>query len=218
MAYSSILFAQVRPPSAFGRIQSMASSYLLRYKNFPANVASFLPQVASIILPLIHQENGLHYLLLTFSLLTENLPVLLSPRSRNRELHWYLIPMPYWLHSRAWLRSGYVLNHVLVHLHLDRIDVYATHQLSAEGLNILAQVSVQALSSLRKEVQPSSGELPIFISLNSFICGPTPGGSAAWPHPLRSHHFSRNSKIGIQCSLFERWPSRLQPRVGLPVS
>jgi len=91
MTYSSILFVQVRPLSASGRIQSMALSSLLKYKNIPAKVASFLTQVASIVLPLIHQENGLHYLLLAFSPLTENLHVLLSPRSRNLELYLYLL-------------------------------------------------------------------------------------------------------------------------------
>jgi hypothetical protein len=32
--------------------------------------------------------------------------------------------------------------------------------------------------------------------------------------PQINYHFSRKSKIAIQRSLFEPWPSRLQPRVG----
>ena len=87
MAYSSILFAQVRQLSASGRIQSMALSSLLKYQSIPAKAGNFLSQVASIVLPPIHQENGLRYLLLAFSLVTENLLALLAPRSRNRVLH-----------------------------------------------------------------------------------------------------------------------------------
>jgi hypothetical protein len=69
------------------------------------------------------------------------------------------------------------------------------------------------------------------------IIGPTAGGSAAWPLPLCSYHFSRKSVIAFRRSLFEPWPKpapaeqncsplfleqfwlqsggRLQPRVGL---
>jgi hypothetical protein len=128
-----------------------------------------LPRVASIVLPQAHRENGLRCWLPAFSLVTENLPVLLSPRSRNRGLHWYLIPTPGWLRSKAWLRSGCVWHRARVHLHPGRRDVHATHPLSTEVLNARARVSVQALSSPRKEVQPSNGELPLFFLLQAFI-------------------------------------------------
>ena len=42
----------------------------------------------------------------------------------------------------------------------------------------------------------------------------TAGGSAAWPHTRCGHCFSRKSETALQRSLFEPWPSRLQPLVG----
>jgi hypothetical protein len=56
----------------------------------------------------------------------------------------------------------------------------------------------------------------IMVSIDGLLYRPTAGGSAAWPRPPCSHHFSRKSKIAFRRSLFEPWPSRLKPRVGQP--
>jgi len=51
----------------------------------------------------------------------------------------------------------------------------------------------------------------------SIIGRPTAGGSGAWPLLSDRYYFSRKLQTAFQRFLAEPWPSRLQPRVGLPL-
>src|SRR6266540_6874053 len=86
------------------------------------------------------------------------------PKSRNRGLHSLLIQALYLLFSKAWPRSMYAWHRGRALLHLDQKVAHATHQLSIGVPNTPVQAFSQASFSLKKEVQPSNGELPKFFS------------------------------------------------------
>ena len=164
LLYSFILSARVHLASAFGRTQSMDSSSRQICRRSLVKVVNSFPRVSSIARLPTHLENGLHYWHQAASLATDNLHVLPVPKSRNRGLHSLLIQALYLLFSKAWSRSMYAWHRGRALLHLDQKVAHATHQLSIGVPNTPVQAFSQASFSLKKEVQPSNGELPKFYS------------------------------------------------------
>jgi hypothetical protein len=177
---SFILSAQVHLALAFGRIQSMASSFQQICRSSPVKAVNSFPRAASIARLPAHLENGLHYWHQAASLATDNLHVLPVPKSRNRVSHSFLIQAPYWLFSKAWPRLDYAWHRVPALLHLDRRAAHAIHRLSIVVPNTPAQAFSQALFSPKKEVQPSNGELPSFLLLRLLV-PPAQGRAQRYP-------------------------------------